>query len=308
MNTLPETSNEKSIEAFKRYAEMGSARSLRKLADETGIRLSLLGQWSSEQKWLDRLAEHDQGTLRTAIRKQPFENLADFEREQARLRTHIEEQRQRCTNVQWQLASKLSAQRLMAKERLPLRIATNTAQEAVRTAQEALSRHINTATESMYADTLYEAELQLKTAQSELTAFDKQHEDINPEHLQLERDAIRELEQSITQETEQLRTLSAEAEQAIEQQLNVSVQRILTAYHDLYTAFEREGPTMTRLRTHNPFLFHCLMPELTIDMDQLWSLLCPHIDHPEDFRPFLKERQTVMRSYLARLAPHESAE
>ncbi|GCE18970.1 hypothetical protein [Dictyobacter kobayashii] len=232
--------------------------------------------------------------------------LADLEREQTHIRAHMDEQRTRCSVLQQQFASKLSAQRLMSKERTPLLIAATAAQEAVRTAQEALSRHLNTATESVYADTLFDAEQRQSTAQSELAAFDKQHEDIDAAHLQQDRDAIQELEQSIAQAAEHLRMLSAQIEQATEQQLGSSMQRVLMAYQDLYTTLEREGPAMARMRTHDPVLFHRLMPDLTIDMDQLWSLMSPHIDHPEDFRPFLKERQAVMSDYLAKLASHES--
>lgn len=290
--------NEKAASAYARYIAMGPSRSLRKLADETGIRLSLLGQWSSEQKWKERIDA--QGVPE---HKETPDRLTDLEREQATLRTQKEEQRTRLTALQQTFAEKLSAARMATMQRATLVTAVNTAQQAVRSAQEGLARHINTATESVYADKLFEIEPTLQAAQAELAAFDAQQIALSTDQLQADREAIRELEATLEQTTMHLRTLSLSIEQAIEQELRSSLEHVLTAYLDLYAVLEKDGPILARLRVHDPVTWHPFMRTLALDQQQLWDCIHPYAGHTDkDFRPFLRERQALIETYLGTLA------
>jgi hypothetical protein len=69
--TAPESP--KALAAFERYYAMGPARSLRKLADETGTKLAQLGEWSSKYGWQDQVLERmreEQAAAREAARKE----------------------------------------------------------------------------------------------------------------------------------------------------------------------------------------------------------------------------------------------
>lgn len=197
-------------EAFRLYQEMGPGRSLRKLAEQTGIRLSLLGEWSSAQKWKERLTENTEKPAEQNAHEQ--RTLAELEDELATLRLDLEKQRAHLEGLQREFAAKLSKQRTSVVSRVPFALSVAEATQAVTTAQDALTRHIGQATESVYADQLYEAEQAQKAAQSTLTAFDQQHADVSVAQLQADREKINATQAAIEQAIARSRTLEQTTE------------------------------------------------------------------------------------------------
>lgn len=236
-------------------------------------------------------------------------SITELEREQVALRTRINEQRDQQVSLQRELASLLAAQRGMALQRAPLEQAIQTASRTVQEAQEALTRNIGKPTETVYADKLYQAEQVAKQAASALADFDKQQTAATKERVQVLREALTQTEQELKQLESRQLTLTHTLDQAIAAERTATLTRLLSAYQDLYTILESDGHALARMRNSDAVEFERLMNDLVITYDHLWDCVMPSYttggfgqpDFSDAFRPFLAERQQIIRERLARL-------
>lgn len=77
----------KAAASFVEYYSMGSGRSLRRLAEQSGVNVGLLERWSARYDWQDRIVELEERELddlaRTAARKRSrvyMRTLGEYER------------------------------------------------------------------------------------------------------------------------------------------------------------------------------------------------------------------------------------
>jgi chromosome segregation ATPase len=230
--------------------------------------------------------------------------VADLEREYNTQQQAIEETRNSQRSQTDELMTLLSAQAGHAASRQPLADANEQAQTVLQEARAALARHLGKPTEAQFAEKLHAADQAAQTSAAALATFDK--------HRTSDNNRVQELRATIERQTEQLATMQARCAELSEQLTQArmvarkeALLRLYSAYADLYEVMQAVGLEVSQMRMDEPQKWDALFADLSIDYHQLFDLIAPGFRTSgmdgEDWRPFLVQRQKLMKERLAAL-------